>query len=205
MRRQVATASTLEPRVEALLAELFEQDRAKLQTLDAPALLDARLDGIAPDSALLQVPSSRHNHSSDRSAVGLIGTLLAHRAKEAGIDRVRMPVRLCVGLRHRCRCRCRPPPPPPPPLLLRWLCLNAWASVRRSSGVGRELSFGSARCSGLMVGRRWLPDSLPACPLLHLASCVRRVIHVVLLFAGLLIVEPKKADKWDNRVDKSHN
>ncbi len=23
--------------------------------------------------------------------------------------------------------------------------------------------------------------------------------------AGLVVVEPKKADKWDNRVDKSHN
>ena len=22
---------------------------------------------------------------------------------------------------------------------------------------------------------------------------------------GLVVVEPKKADKWDNRVDKSHN
>ena len=89
----MATASTLEPRVEALLAELFEQDRAKLETLDVPPLLDVRLNGIAPDSPLLRIPQARHNHSSDRSAVGLVGTLLAHRAKEAGIDRVRMPVR----------------------------------------------------------------------------------------------------------------
>ena len=89
----MATASTLEPRVEALLAKLFTQDRAKLETLDFPALLDFRLDGISADSALLRVPQTRHNHSSDRSAVGLVGTLLAHRAKEAGIDRVRMPVR----------------------------------------------------------------------------------------------------------------
>ena len=89
----MATASTLEPRVGALLAELFEQDRTKLETLDFPGLLDSRLNGISADSELLRVPRTRHNHSSDRSAVGLVGTLLAQRAKEAGIDRVRMPVR----------------------------------------------------------------------------------------------------------------
>ena len=89
----MATASTLEPRVEAALAELFQQDRAKLDTLDVPGLLDGRLNGISADSELLRIPHTRHNHSSDRSAVGLVGTLLAHRAKEAGIDRVRMPVR----------------------------------------------------------------------------------------------------------------
>ncbi len=83
----------MEPRVEAVLAELFEQDRAKLETLDIPGLLDTRLNGISADSDLLRIPSTRHNHSSDRSAVGLVGTLLARRAKEAGIDRVRMPVR----------------------------------------------------------------------------------------------------------------
>lgn len=89
----MATASTLEPRVGALLGKLFAQDRAKLETLEVPALLDFRLDGISADSALLRIPQTRHNHSSDRSAVGLVGILLAHRAKEAGIDRVRMPVR----------------------------------------------------------------------------------------------------------------
>ena len=90
----MATASTLEPRVQALLAELFEQDKAKLKSLDSAELSDFRLQAISPDSLLFTVPEGRHNHSSDRSAVGLVGTLLAQRAKEAGIDSVRMPVSL---------------------------------------------------------------------------------------------------------------
>jgi hypothetical protein len=38
-----------------------------------------------------------------------------------------------------------------------------------------------------------------------LRSCLSRDAERFRFFAGLVVVEPKKADRWDNRVDKSHN
>ena len=89
---QVASASTLEPQVQELLAEADKADRGAIQGLDASALADYRLQHVPADSALFEV-TDRHRNTADRSAVCLVATFLAHRAKEAGVDAVRMPVR----------------------------------------------------------------------------------------------------------------
>ena len=79
--------------MQELLAEADKADRGAIQGLDASALADYRLQHVPADSALFEV-TDRHRNTADRSAVCLVATFLAHRAKEAGIDSVRMPVGL---------------------------------------------------------------------------------------------------------------
>eukprot|EP01047_Picozoa_sp_COSAG01_P045398 COSAG01_NODE_4178_length_5265_cov_17.430649_7_plen_241_part_00 len=89
---QVVSASTLEPWLVGMLDRRHMQDMARVATVDCAATVDYRLQHIAADSALF-ADSSRYRSTADKSAVSLVASVLAHRALEAGVEEVRMPVR----------------------------------------------------------------------------------------------------------------
>jgi len=91
----VATASTKEARVQRALAARWHADAARVASLDAPATLalDARTAGVSAPELLPDAEGRRGVHTADRHAVGLVATLLAERAQEAGVRDVRSGVR----------------------------------------------------------------------------------------------------------------